>query len=245
MMEVWNALDATQRALFAIAVPATVLLVAEFVMLLVGLAQGGGADSVDDADTGGDLDGNIDADVDGDVDIDMDIDGDIDVAGDADGDIDMNVDADAGAHVRGESGLRWFTLLGVASLLAITGWAGLALIEAALPAVLAIGMALLLGIGAMYLCALALRGFRRLGERGNLLVTSAVGKFAEVYLPIPPRRSASGKVTLNMQGRFVELDAVTDAADALPTGARVVVTGVAEGGAVLVRAARPTGKDGV
>lgn len=226
MMDMWNALDAVQRALVAIAAPATVLLAAEFVMLLVGLSQGGAPDDADMSD-GPDADMEPADGIDADADIDVD-------AGDG---------PDA-APARGADGLRWFTLLGVASLLAVTGWGGLALMEAALPAALAVALALAMGVGAMYLCALALRGFRRLGERGNLTVTSAVGKFAEVYLPIPPGRAAGGKVMLKMQGRLVELDAVTDGAEALPTGARVVVKGLAGDGAVLVRAARATGTTG-
>lgn len=226
MMDMWNALDALQRALVAIAAPATVLLAAEFVMLLVGLSQGG---APDDADMGDGTDADMEP---------MD-----DVDADADADIDTGDGPDA-APARGADGLRWFTLLGVASLLAVTGWGGLALMEAALPVALAVALALAMGVGAMYLCALAMRGFRRLGERGNLTVTSAVGKFAEVYLPIPPGRAAGGKVMLKMQGRLVELDAVTDGAEALPTGARVVVKGLAGDGAVLVRAARATGTTG-
>ena len=226
MMDMWNALDAVQRALVAIAAPATVLLAAEFVMLLVGLSQGG---APDDADMGDGTDADMEP---------MD-----DVDADADADIDTGDGPDA-APARGADGLRWFTLLGVASLLAVTGWGGLALMEAALPVALAVALALAMGVGAMYLCALAMRGFRRLGERGNLTVTSAVGKFAEVYLPIPPGRAAGGKVMLKMQGRLVELDAVTDGAEALPTGARVVVKGLAGYGAVLVRAARATGTTG-
>ena len=226
MMDMWNALDAVQRALVAIAAPATVLLAAEFVMLLVGLSQGG---APDDADMGDVTDADMEP---------MD-----DVDAEADADIDTGDGPDA-APARGADGLRWFTLLGVASLLAVTGWGGLALMEAALPVALAVALALAMGVGAMYLCALAMRGFRRLGERGNLTVTSAVGKFAEVYLPIPPGRAAGGKVMLKMQGRLVELDAVTDGAEALPTGARVVVKGLAGDGAVLVRAARATGTTG-
>ena len=226
MMDMWNALDAVQRALVAIAAPATVLLAADFVMLLVGLSQGG---APDDADMGDGTDADMEP---------MD-----DVDADADADIDTGDGPDA-APARGADGLRWFTLLGVASLLAVTGWGGLALMEAALPVALAVALALAMGVGAMYLCALAMRGFRRLGERGNLTVTSAVGKFAEVYLPIPPGRAAGGKVMLKMQGRLVELDAVTDGAEALPTGARVVVKGLAGDGAVLVRAARATGTTG-
>lgn len=256
-MEFWNALDIVQKALFTIAVPSTLLLVVEFVMLLAGLAGGhGDVDGVgDDADIDApdadlsDMDvSDVDADL-TDIDVsdglpDMDA---SDTGGmrDMDGmdlpdvdDIHPQAYDEPNAAGRASGELRWFTLLGVLSFLAITGWAGLALIEAALPAVLAIGVALGLGVLAMYLCAVVMRSFKRMGAQGNLNVVNARGMFAEAYMPIPAHRAGIGKVTLTMQGRFVELDAVTDDGKDIPTGARVVVMGEVDSGTVLVRAAR-------
>lgn len=235
MMEFWNALSLIQRVLFSVAVPATLLLVAECVLLLIGLANGPGdvdtdADDVDVSDMDAT---DVDA---GDIDADMDVDGPGMDSDGIDADSDADMDADAPAHEAGD--LRWFTFVGVLALLSITGWAGLALIEAMLPAVLAIAMALGLGVLAMYLCAVVMRRFRNMGESGNIAIKNAVGRFAEAYLPIPPERSGTGKVTLTLQGRFVELEAMTDDMQTIPTGTKVVVTDVADGAAVLVRAAR-------
>ena len=47
MLELWNAFDLVQKVLLCMAVPATLLLVVELVLMLVGLAHGAG-----DADIG-------------------------------------------------------------------------------------------------------------------------------------------------------------------------------------------------
>lgn len=220
----WNALSALERTLMCVAVPATLVLLVELIMLLAGLAHGasGGA-GLDDAD-GLDMDG-------------LDADG-LD-AGEA-GAAGMGAhDADAPHTAQGAHGeLRMFTLMGVASFFAVSGWAGLALMDASLPGALAAALAAALGALAMYGCALALRWFARLGEAGNVALRGAVGRFAEAYLPIAPGRAEGGKVALTLQGRFMVLDAVTDAAEAIPTGARVVVTGLADSSTLLVRPAR-------
>ena len=271
MLELWNAFDLVQKVLLCMAVPATLLLVVELVLMLVGLAHGAG-DADIGAHTGAD---GIDMDAPDASGIDMeapDVSG-IDMdAPDASG-IDMNapdavdldtghahiggIDAhnpdsslDYGAHMAAHIGggeheaqhahgeLRWFTLVGMLSFFAITGWAGLALIDAALPDMLAVVLGVGLGVLAMYLCAVVMRWFGRLGEAGNVSLAGAVGQFAEAYLPIGPERAEGGKVSLTLQGRFLVLDAVTDAARAIPTGARVVIIGLADDSTVLVRPAR-------
>ena len=40
-----------------------------------------------------------------------------------------------------------------------------------------------------------------------------IGKTATVYVGIPPRRGGRGKVTLTAQGKFTELDAISDSED--------------------------------
>lgn len=281
VLELWNAFDLVQKVLLCMAVPATLLLVVELVLMLVGLAHGAG-----DADIGAhtgadgiDMDApdasGIDIDTPDASGMDMDV---SDASGidmgvpDASG-IDMNapdavdldtghahiggIDAhnpdsslDYGAHMAAHIGggeheaqhahgeLRWFTLVGMLSFFAITGWAGLALIDAALPDMLAVVLGVGLGVLAMYLCAVVMRWFGRLGEAGNVSLAGAVGQFAEAYLPIGPERAEGGKVSLTLQGRFLVLDAVTDAARAIPTGARVVIIGLADDSTVLVRPAR-------
>ena len=126
--------------------------------------------------------------------------GDIDI--DGDGDIDVDTD----------SGVSIFTVKTVTAFFAVGSWSGLltcALVSDKLQW-LAIIVALVAGGAAMLLMALLLRAIVKLQCNGAFEIEKIVGSTATVYVSIPPSRSGRGKITMNAQGRFVELDAVTD-----------------------------------
>jgi hypothetical protein len=77
----------------------------------------------------------------------------------------------------------------------------------------------------MLLVAWAMRGLARLQASGTVNVRNAVGASGTVYLRIPGARSGRGKVTVEVQGRSMELPAVTDG-DTLETGTSVTVESV-------------------
>ena len=66
----------------------------------------------------------------------------------------------------------------------------------------------------------------KLRNDGNLDNKNALGTSGRGYLTIPPSRSGEGKVNVLLQGSYVEVDAVTDEKEAIPTGAEIVVTGI-------------------
>ena len=73
--------------------------------------------------------------------------------------------------------------------------------------------------------AFVMRSLHRLRADGTARIDRSVGKNGTVYLPIPGGNAGTGKVTLNVQNRTVEYQAVTPD-QTLPTGAHVVVTAV-------------------
>jgi membrane protein implicated in regulation of membrane protease activity len=95
----------------------------------------------------------------------------------------------------------------------------------------AVGVQLLLaaaaGIGAMYGVHWLIRMISRLGEDGTLRVRTAVGQEGTVYVPIAGGRAQAGKIQLRLQNRLVDYEAVTSAAERLPTGTKVRVVGIA------------------
>jgi hypothetical protein len=95
------------------------------------------------------------------------------------------------------------------------------------------------GVGAMFLVHWVMRSLFYLSEDGTVRIQEAVGQIGSVYLRIPGERSGVGKVTVNVQGRSMEFEAVTAHA-ALPTGSRVVVTHVLDGETVEVAPATET-----
>ncbi|MDE7167245.1 MAG: hypothetical protein K2O28_00160 [Clostridia bacterium] len=123
---------------------------------------------------------------------------------DLDGDGDIDVDTDSGVSI--------FTVKSVTAFFAVGSWAGLltcALIAQNLQWV-SIIVALVAGSAAFAVVVLLLRFLYKMQSNGNLQLDKLVGKRATVYVSIPENRSGRGKITMNAQGKFVELDAMTD-----------------------------------
>ena len=228
----WESLTLLQRLFACVAIPATMILVIQLVLTLIGL---GGHEADLDADGDGIPDG---LDLDGDDipdGIDLDGDGipDITVADMEHGDLsegDHGHDGAAGEH----GGLRRFTFRGIIAFLAVYGWAALAVSRAGRPWLMAVLVGLLLGTAAMVLTAAVMQLFLRLQADGTVTLANAVGMEGEVYLPIPPRRSGEGKVNVVIQETMTECAAVTDEEETIPTGQAVTVIGIAGPGQLIV-----------
>jgi hypothetical protein len=92
-----------------------------------------------------------------------------------------------------------------------------------------------LGLASAAGVAWVMRVMYRLESDGSVEIEGALGQLAVVYLRIPGERSGLGKITLQLQGRTVEYQAVS--ASELPTGTPVVVVDVL--GPDLVEVAPP------
>jgi hypothetical protein len=92
----------------------------------------------------------------------------------------------------------------------------------------ALTLVVALGAGASALLAVAwmMKALQRLRADGTVRIDRAVGRTGTVYLTVPARKSGVGKVTLTLQNRTVECQAVTGREETLPTGAKVVVVAV-------------------
>ncbi len=81
------------------------------------------------------------------------------------------------------------------------------------------------GAAALYLVAAIMRLLYRLRADGTVRIQHAVGVLGTVYLRIPAMRQGPGKVTLTLQNRTVELEALT-AGGELPTGTPIRIVTV-------------------
>ncbi|MFN4257809.1 MAG: hypothetical protein ACK4RK_00795 [Gemmataceae bacterium] len=86
-------------------------------------------------------------------------------------------------------------------------------------------LAVAAGAGAMFLVAWVMKSLHQLRSDGTVRIERTVGEPGTVYLRIPGHREGVGKVTVSVQNRSVEFQAVTNH-DALPTGAKIIVVGV-------------------
>lgn len=155
-----------------------------------------------------------------------------DVPEDIDGDGIPDSDLDAAAAA--DDGLSLFSIRGILSMLCITGWLGVGLLETALPDWAAILIAVAAGVATLIGIAFFMRGIYKLQSSGNIDISNAIGKVAQVYIPIPAAGAGSGKVTITLQEKFCEYTAITAAAEALKTGSYVRVVSVSDGGVLLV-----------
>ena len=207
MIEWWNSLTLVSQIFYCIAVPSTLLLLIQTIMMLVGL----GDDAASDI---------------GDVDV-----SDADVSDGVFGDNEITEIPDD----FGLEGLRILTVKGIISFLVVFSWVGIVLESLGAQLFITIPVSAVCGLATMLLLAFLMRAVMKLRSDGNIDTKNAIGTSGKVYLTIPPARSGEGKVQLLLQGSFVELGAVTDDETAIPTGSEVVVVGVSGQTDLVVR----------
>ena len=129
--------------------------------------------------------------------------------------MDADVSDTFDGDVDSDGGLTFFSVKAITAFFALGGWCGFATASSInnvwTPVLVAIatGSAALVGVG------FAMRGISKLQCSGNLVKEKLTGMTATVYVTVPAARSGRGKITLTAQGKFTELDAVTDDEDKL------------------------------
>lgn len=184
MIRWWTELELIQQIFALIAIPSTLIMVIQTVMLVIGM----------------------------DNEADMDIDDVPETMGD---------------------GLTLFSVRGIVTMLAVTGWCAVALVDSGMSDVLSVIVSVVLGFLALVGMAYLMRAVYRLQASGNMDVGNAVGKVAQVYIPIAADAEKTGKVTMTLHGKYCEFDALTTASETLKTGSYVRVVAV-DGAGVLV-----------
>ncbi len=195
MIDWWNELSVMHQIFYMLAIPSTVILIIQTVLLMFGFGDAHEAD------------GDISADVETDID----------------------VPADQGAE-HGE-GLRILTVRGIVAFLAASGWVGVAALDMGAGTITASLLSIVAGLGALVIVAAIFRASMKLQQSGNLDLQNAVGVTGEVYVRIPA--GGRGKVTLIVQGRFMELDAVCNERE-LKTGEQIKVEAVTQSNTLIV-----------
>ena len=142
------------------------------------------------------------------------------------GDFDVDTDGGDGAGI--------LTIRNVLAFFTMFGWAGLAALRAGLPQLAVIGVAVASGAAMVFLLYRLMRSTRRLKHDGTLRLTNAIHQIGETYLRIPANRSGMGKVQVQVQGRYAELDAMTDDPADIPTGKPIRVVNLLNNRILLV-----------
>ena len=194
MLQWWTSLGTVGQVFALIAIPSTLVLVVQTLLLLFGIGDGDAGDGIGDFSDG-------------------------DISGDSDFD--------------GE-GLALFSIRGIAAMLSVAGWSGLAMYQAGWDMWLVILLAVVFGFAALVGIAYMMKGIMKLQDDGNIDIGSAVGKSGKVYIPIPANMSGNGKINLTLQERFLEVEAVTACSRVIKTGETVRIVATDEVGTLVV-----------
>ena len=136
------------------------------------------------------------------------------------GDIDADTDVDdIGDHT---DGFGFISVRSLAAFMTFFGLTGLWGISEGWGAGPVVGVSLGSGLVMMLLVAWLMSLMMKLTSEGNINPQNAVGQAAKVYLKVPAEHSGKGKITISIQGRSHEFEAVTSGRE-LPTGSEVRV----------------------
>lgn len=207
LIEWWGSLGVAAQVFYCIAVPATLVLLIQTVLMFFGLEDG-----ADGGDIGGDI---PDADV-------------------SDGIFGSDSMTDI-SDISGLDSLHIFTVRGIIAFFVVFGWVGVVMQSAGVSLGITIPVAALSGFVMMIVIAYLFRAVMRLRDDGNFDNRNAIGASGKVYLSVPASRSGEGKVNIILQGAYVERNAVTDEIESIPTGSEIVVVGISGQTNLVVR----------
>ncbi len=206
----WDGLILIEKILYCIAIPSTLIMLIDTLIMVIGGGDGG--EGINPSDTSG-ID--FDTDVDTDFDIDIDFDTDIDVGDD--------IALDKGGNPADLPALKLFTLQGMVAFLAVFGWVSLICYHNGVHILVATVIGFAAGFIVMYGMAKLFQSIKRLTQNGTLNYRNALGVEGTVYIPVPPKGQGVGKINITIQGSFRECEAVTEDLETIPTGASVRV----------------------
>lgn len=150
----------------------------------------------------------------------------------SDTDVDGSHGTDVDTHVESHEHLgttNWFlgmlTFRSIAAAITFFGLGGLTARYYQATEVSSFIVALLSGYAALYAVAFLMKSMYKLKADGSVRMERAVGELGRVYLTIPANKRGSGKVTLSLQNRTVECQAIT-AESEITTGTTVKVVAI-------------------
>lgn len=224
----WNTLELFEQIMYCVAIPSTLILLIQTIMLVLGFGHSGAGVNPSDTsgfDTGGDMDfdaGGADGDFGG---------GDFDSP---DGSDNSGIDYGDGSNPSDVGTLNFFTVQGIITFLCVFGWAGIVTYTLTKIAIIAVIAGFILGLAAMYGVAKLMQLSRKLAQNGTLNVRNLLGANGTVYLVIPANGKGKGKVNVTSGERLVEYDAMTDGSETLPDGTQIRVIDIRSDNVLVV-----------
>lgn len=150
------------------------------------------------------------------------------VAGELGSDLDVDVGEPGHGHAPGAE-FRTLSLQTLSAFFMGSGWMGLAslrLLDFGFSGAAMVAVAS--GVAVAWLLMKTMRALLGLQSSGNVSIAAAAGRPGSVYVEIPPAGEGSGRVTVVIDGRQREYDAVQRGAEAIASRTPVKVVSVDE-----------------
>lgn len=138
-------------------------------------------------------------------------------------DIDLEFD---GPDTHHSSGIGLFSSQTIAAFFLGFGWVGGIARTSGLNLIGSVALALVVGVGLMFIMLFMLRALLRLQSSGNLQYANAIGEEATVYVTIPGDNLGGGQIQVQIQGRLTTADARKLTPGSLAPGLKVHVVGL-------------------
>lgn len=206
LAEWWNSLSLALQIFYCIAIPASLVLLVQTILMFLGFDEG--------------ADGDVEVDI-SEPDATDGVFGDNSLEG-------WEPSSDFGS-------LHIFTFRGIVAFFVIFGWVGVVMQSFEINLPITIIVATVCGFAMMIGIAFLLKLVMRLRNSGTTDNRNAIGAAGKVYLTIPPSRSGEGKVNIMLQGAYVERNAVTDETESIPTGCEIIVVGISGETSLVVK----------
>lgn len=126
-----------------------------------------------------------------------------------DGDSSDSMDVDVDGHGL-ETDFSALSLRSIIAFFTFFGWTGVLILGNQLSVWIAVLLATVAGLAAMFVVAYLMFKFAQLEQSGTLNLYHALDQPGEVYLSIPGQKSGQGKVHVMIDGVIREMDAMTD-----------------------------------
>lgn len=121
------------------------------------------------------------------------------------------IDADFdGDLTHGHAPFQLFSLRNLINFLLGFSWTGISFYSTVPNKLILIIIAVI--VGTLFVAAffLVIRQVQKLAEDNSFNILNTLNKTAEVYLPIPERKSGTGKIMISVNGSYHELTAMTE-----------------------------------
>jgi membrane protein implicated in regulation of membrane protease activity len=231
----WSAMDLFEKALWALALPFSLITIVQLVLTFLGFGHQPDAE----LDSGSLSDGHDMLEGDHDLSefdhVEVDHIDDISFEGESNvDDLDADLDHSDPFDFQRKPAFRVFTIRGSIAFVTLFAWTAIWGYHAGIGQLLSLAAGAAGGIIGMLTVSSLYYFFSRMTENPTFNIYRSIEEMGEVYIPIEGLRNGRGKVLIEVNGGLRELDAMTDEPEGLSTGTKVRVVNIVDHSTLIV-----------